>query len=88
MKNKFLLMLLAIGSLLTGAVIYYKSANTSTPAVVGLSRSITNILELDPHNQLLVEKAVNRALTVKEINSNNTSTTTPELAPAGKMESK
>jgi hypothetical protein len=85
MKNKFLLMFLAIGGLLIGVNSYYKPTAVTTRANAGLSKTITNLIELDPNSQSLVEESISRALSVKDINKNNSPTINQELEPVGKM---
>jgi hypothetical protein len=85
MKNKLLLMFLAIGGLSIGAYTYSKTSNTTSPAVAGLSRTISNMVELDPQNQVFVEKAIDRALTIKETNKSTTLKFDDEIGPVGKV---
>jgi hypothetical protein len=82
MKNKLLLMFLAIGGLSIGAYTYSKTSNTTSPAVAGLSHTIFNMVELDP---LFVEKAIDRALTIKETNKSTTLKFDDEIGPVGKV---
>jgi hypothetical protein len=69
MKNQIILLSLAIGGLL----ITSHSAVAASPEVTQLSRTITNLIDLDADSQNLVTKAIDRALIVKEIQNNSDS---------------
>jgi hypothetical protein len=68
MKGKILLVFLTISGLLITA--HSVSATTNEKAT-NLSRTITDLVKLDANYQSLVERAIDRALVVKEINIAN-----------------
>jgi hypothetical protein len=69
MKNKSLLMLLAIGGLLLSPHSSYATTKTN-PEITNLSQTISELVNLAPDNQLLVAAAIHRALIAKELTSN------------------
>jgi hypothetical protein len=70
MKGKILLAFLAVSGLLINP---QSAAATTSAQVSNLSRTITDIVNLDADNLSLIEKAIERALIVKEIQNNNDS---------------
>jgi hypothetical protein len=70
MKGKILLAFLTVSGLLINS---QNAAATTSAQVSNLSRTITGIVNLDADNQSLIERAIERALIVKEIQNNNDS---------------
>jgi hypothetical protein len=67
-KNKIILLSLAVSGLLITAPNAYATTNQE---VSKLSSTIADLVKLDANHQSLVEKAIDRALIVKEIQNND-----------------